>query len=84
MTNQIENGLMTFVSEGSEGIGAVREVSEQRLVIFVENAGEFFVPMSAVKSAHDQKVLLNPRMLDKSLPKAIGRVHDREDPSLAG
>ena len=84
MANQIENGFMTFVSEGSEGIGAVREVSAQGLVIYVENAGEFFVPASAVKSVHDQKVVLNSRMLDKSLLKAIGHVHDREDPSLAG
>jgi hypothetical protein len=84
MAQIIENGFMAFVAEGSEGIGAVREVTAQGLVIYVENAGEFFVLASAIKSVHDQKVMLNSRMLDESFLKAIGHVHDREDPTLTG
>jgi hypothetical protein len=84
MNERIETGFMAFVKEGSEGIGAVRGVSPDRLVIFVENAGEFFVPMSAVKSVHDHKVMLNPKLLDKALLTAIGHVHDSEDPRLVG
>jgi hypothetical protein len=37
-----------------------------------------------VRSVHDQKVMLNPRLLDKALLDAIGHVHDSEDPRLAG
>jgi hypothetical protein len=84
MNERIEQGFMVFVAEGSEGIGAVRGVSPEGLVIYVENAGEFIVPMTAVRSVHDQKVMLNPRLLDKALLSAIGHVHDSEDPKLAG
>ncbi len=75
---------MAFVAEGNEGIGAVRGVSPDSVVIYVENAGEFIVPMTAVKKVHDHKVMLNPRLLDKALLDAIGHVHDREDPKLLG
>jgi len=84
MNEPIEPGFMAFVKEGSEGIGAVRGVSPDSIVIYVENAGEFIVPMTAVRSVHDQKVMLNLRLLDKALLTAIGHVHDSEDPRLAG
>jgi hypothetical protein len=84
MNEGIELGYMAFVAEGSEGIGAVRGVSPDHVVIYVENAGEFIVPMAAVRKVHDQKVMLNPRLLDKALLSAIGHVHDSEDPKLVG
>lgn len=84
MTERIEEGFMAFVADGGEGIGAVREVSKNALVIYVENAGDFVVPRSAVRDVHSQKVILNPGLLDKALLRAIGHAHDREDPSVAG
>jgi len=84
MNGPIELGFMAFVAEGREGIGAVRGVSPDHVVIYVENAGEFIVPMAAVRKVHDQKVMLNPRLLDKALLSAIGHVHDSEDPKLVG
>jgi hypothetical protein len=84
MDEQIEQGFMAFIAEGKEGIGAVRGVSPDALVIYVENAGEFIVPMAAVKKVHDQKVMLNAKLLDKALLDAVGHVHDSEDPRLVG
>ncbi len=84
MSERIEQGFMAFLAEGKEGIGAVRGVSPDSIILFIENAGEFIVPMAAVKSVHDQKVMLNPRMLDKALLDAVGHVHDSEDPRLVG
>jgi len=52
MQEAIEIGYQTFVSDGGEEFGAVREVSPNgrpELVIYVENAGEF-VPLSAVEA----------------------------------
>jgi hypothetical protein len=49
MQEAIEIGSQTFVSDGGEEFGAVREVSPNgrpELVIYVENAGEFVVPLS--------------------------------------
>jgi hypothetical protein len=40
--------------------------------------------MAAVRSVHDQKLMLDPRLLDTALLSAIGHVHDSEDPKLVG
>jgi hypothetical protein len=84
MTEPIEPGFMAFVAEGREGIGAVREVARDHIVIYVENGGEFKVPKSAVRKVHDEKVILDPKQLDKSLLSALGHAHDSEDPKLVG
>lgn len=84
MTEHIEVGFMAFLVDGKDGIGAVREVTPTSLVIYVENAGEFVIPRSAVKDVHSEKVLLKPSLLDKRFLKAIGHVHDSEDPKLVG
>src|SRR5208283_3683172 len=60
MEEKIEVGFQTFVSDGGEEFGAVRAVSPQgraELVIYVENAGDFAVPLDAVESVHSGKVI---------------------------
>ena len=84
MIERIKEGFMAFIADGSEGIGAVREITHNGIVIYIENAGEFIVPISAVTDVHSQKVMLNPDRLDKEFLSAIGHAHDREDPSVAG
>ena len=62
MQEAIEIGYQAFVSDGGEEFGAVREVSPNgrpELVIYVENAGDFVVPLAAVEAVHWQKVILN-------------------------
>ena len=84
MQEAIEIGYQTFVSDGSEEFGAVREVSPNgrpELVIYVENAGEFVVPLTAVEAVHSQKVILTCRKLDHRLRQAIGHAHDAEEPN---
>ena len=75
MRESIEVGYQTFVSDGGEEFGAVRQVAPQgrpELVIYVENAGDFVVPLAAVEAVHSQKVILNCRKLDRRLREAIG------------
>lgn len=84
MKERIEAGFMAFLADGAEGIGGVRSVSPSSLVLYVENGGEFRVPLSAVVDVHSQKVMLDPKRLDTDLLKAIGHAHDREDPTLTG
>jgi hypothetical protein len=84
MNETIQPGFMAFIAEGQEGIGAVRETAPDHIVIYVENAGEFNVPRTAVRRVHDSKVILDPRQLDRALLDALGHVHDREDPNLVG
>jgi hypothetical protein len=81
MQEKIEVGFQTFVSDGGEEFGAVREVApggRPELVIYVENAGDFTVPLDAVVAVHSEKVILNCAKLDLGLRRAIGHAHDAE------
>ena len=83
MQEAIKIGYQTFVSDGGEEFGAVREVSPNgrpELVIYVENAREFVVSLSAVEAVHSQKVILNCAKLERRLRRAIGHAHDAEEP----
>jgi hypothetical protein len=55
MQEKIKVGFQAFVSDGGEEFGAVRQVSpggRPELVIYVENAGDFTVPLSALEAVH--------------------------------
>ena len=77
---RIEVGYQAFVSDGGEEFGAVREVSPDGLVVYVENAGDFEVPWNAVRDVHYQKVILDCEKLDARLRAAIRHAHDAEAP----
>ena len=81
---KIEVGFQAFVSDGGEEFGAVREISRdgKTLTVYVENAGDFAVPLSAVKEVTDDKVVLDGSKLAADLRKAIGRAHSGEDPRI--
>jgi hypothetical protein len=77
----IEIGYQTYIADGDDPFGAVREVvprGKPELVIYVENAGDFVVPLSAVEAVHAGKVVLAADRLDARLIDAISRAHDRE------
>ena len=82
MPETIEVGYQTFVADGDDEFGAVRDVSPDGLVVYVENAGEFRVPLDAVKAVHSQKVIFDCAKLDRRLRRAIGHTHDAEAPGL--
>lgn len=82
MNEPIKEGFMVFVSDGEEGIGSVRAVmpnNRPELTVYVENSGDFSVPLTAVEAVHYDKVILNCDKLDKQLRAAIGRAHDDEE-----
>ena len=84
MQEKIEAGFQAFTSDGSEEFGAVRQVSpggRPELVIYVENARGFTVPLSAVEAVHSEKVVLTCARLDRRLRHAIAHAHDAEEPS---
>jgi hypothetical protein len=83
MREEIEVGYQAFVSDGGEVFGAVRQVAPHgrpELVIYVENAGDFVVPLDAVEAVHSQKVILTCDKLGQDLRQAIGHAHDAEEP----
>jgi hypothetical protein len=83
--NAIEIGHQVYLNEGDDPFGAVRRVApdgREEVVIYIENAGEFELPIEAVRSAHDAKVVLERGRLDERLLDAITHAHDREEPGL--
>ncbi len=79
MHDKIESGFQAFISDGGEEFGAVKERRPNGdLVVYVENAGEFVVPVGAVTAVHSQKVVFDVAKLDAKLRKAIGHAHDAE------
>jgi hypothetical protein len=78
----IEIGFQVYLVEGGEAFGAVRGYvrNANALVVCVENAGDFVVPLEAVRRVHDGKVMLDAGRLDKRLHQAITHAHDREEP----
>lgn len=82
---RIQEGFDVFIHDGDKAIGAVRQVSpggKPDIVIYVENGGDFVVPISAVKDVYAEKVVLNPALLSLELKRALGHTHDVEDRSV--
>lgn len=78
---QIKEGYATFLADGRVPFGAVLKVSpdgREDFVVYVENAGEFAVPLTAIESVHSEKVILNRNLLGEDLRNAIGHAHDAE------
>jgi hypothetical protein len=85
MDQPIEEGFEVFTSESGKPFGAVRQARPHgrgELVIYIENAGDFTVPIEAVASVHSEKVILNLARLEPRLQQAIRHAHDAEDPNI--
>ncbi len=85
MRDRIQEGFEVFLSDHDKAFGAVRQVApdgRQEIVIYVENAGDFYVPLDAVADVHAQKVILTRDKLDQKLRQAIAHAHDADDPSI--
>lgn len=82
MHETIREGFDVFLHDGGKTFGAVRQVRKHELVVYVENAGDFEIPLSAVKDAEAGKVILDSAKLDVKLREAIRRAHMGEDPNI--
>jgi hypothetical protein len=83
---RIAEDVEVFVHDGAVAVGAVRAVSpggKPQIVVYVENAGDFYVPLSAIRDVHDGKVVLDCGKLERNLREAIGHAHVAEDPNVA-
>jgi hypothetical protein len=78
----IREGFDVAVHDGEKAFGAVRHVSKDEITVYVEAAGDFRIPLSAVKDVEDERVVLDRGKLDKELLRAIGHAHEGEDPRI--
>jgi len=83
MQERIEVGQMVFVADGSVGVGAVRETRRTEVVVNIQNAGDFVLPLDAVRDVHSGKVVLDLRRLAPDVLQALRHVHDAESPEFA-
>jgi hypothetical protein len=82
MHQTIREGFDVFLHDGEKTFGAVRQVRKREIVVYVENAGDFEIPLSAVRDAQAGKVILDSAKLDAKLREAIRRAHIGEDPNI--
>jgi hypothetical protein len=71
-------GDHVFLDGNTEEIGAVRQVMPDHVVVYVENAGDFVIRGPHVKSAHDGKLVLDPRHAEPGLLHAARGAHELE------
>jgi hypothetical protein len=79
---KIQEGFDVFVHDGEKAFGAVRHVGHGDITVYIENGGDFIVPLSAIKDVHSEKVILDSGKLDAKLRQAIGHAHTGEDPKI--
>jgi len=79
MSQAIRKDLQVFLHDGDSAIGAVREVIGDKLVVNIENAGDFTLPRSAVRDVHFDKVILDIHKLDERILAAVGKLRSAED-----
>lgn len=79
---KIAEGFDVFLHDGEKAFGAVRQLRHNAIMVYVENGGDFEVPLAAVKDVHDEKVVLDAGRLDARLREAIRRAHGGEDPRI--
>jgi len=82
MHENIREGFDVFLHDGEKSFGAVRQVRKHELVVYIENGGDFEIPLSAVMDAEAGKVILDSAKLDPKLREAIRRAHTGEDPNI--
>ena len=80
MKEKISVGFQTFVSDSPEEFGAIREISRdgKQVTVYVENAGDFYIPTASVLSVQSEKVTFDCKKLEPRLRAAIGHAHDAE------
>lgn len=67
-----------FAHEGEVAVGAVRRVSRDHLVVYVENAGDVRIALDHVRSVHDAKVVIAMDRLPEDIRALIEHAHDGE------
>ena len=76
----IEAGFQTFLSDSPEPFGSVRSTpkNKREVIVNVANAGDFVIPMSAVKDVESATVTFDCNKIDRLVREAIEHAHRHE------
>ena len=83
-TRDIRRDWLVFDRDGGTGIGAVRRVDPDALLVYIEGYSEITVHADDIASAHDGKVVLHLDRLPDEVREAIRHAHDRESRGAEG
>src|SRR5437763_6990869 len=76
---RIEVGFQAFEKGAEEEFGGVRQVRQQELVIYIEDAGDTVIPLSAVREVIGGEVIVDPQKLDDRDRRESATEHRDED-----
>ena len=79
---KIREGFDVFLHDGGHAFGAVRRVHSNEIIVYIENAHDFAIPLSAVREVEAEKVVLDSSKLSPGVREAIATAHSREDPRI--
>lgn len=79
----IRTDWLVFAEEGHVGVGAVRRVMPDSLLVYIEGYTEIRLHEGDIASAHDGKVILDMEALEPDVREAIQHAHDRESRGAA-
>lgn len=75
----VEVDFQVFALGSEEEFGAVREVQEGLMLVYIEDKGDTIIPLSAVVEVIEGKVIVDPARLEPELREAIAAAHRDED-----
>jgi hypothetical protein len=76
----IETGFHICLDDGEKDLGAVRRVApggRDEIIVYIQNGGNFIVPLQAIRRVQDGRVILDRSGLDERLSRAISRAHEQ-------
>ncbi|ASJ73525.1 hypothetical protein [Granulosicoccus antarcticus] len=76
---RIQSEDAVFINEGTVGIGAVREVHTDHIIVYIERFGDQRISADEISAVHDGKVVLAFDKLPDDVREAVLHAHDAED-----
>ena len=73
MEDRIEIEFRAVVDGRDDEFGVIRELSADGLIVYVKNAGDFFVSFDTIKALDSRKVIFKCDKLDRRLQRALMR-----------
>jgi hypothetical protein len=80
MEDRIEIEFRAVVDGRGDEFGVIRELSADGLIVYVKNAGDFFVSFETIKALDSRKVIFKCDKLDRRLQRAIKDARDTPRP----
>jgi hypothetical protein len=80
MEDRIEIEFRALVDDRGDEFGVIRELSPDGLIVYVKNAGDFFVSFDTIKALDSRKVIFKRDKLDRRLQRAIKDARETQRP----